>query len=170
MLMNLLIAFKTGNPSPEFRNNYLDWRWFFGYPCGVVDFDWRTNMEQRDEQCCPACGCGSGRRRRPGALVIIAIALVAAVILPVCLGIADYKRADRLKRPVFSIRTAIMKDGGTEVYYGWGYRLLRLNRIAVPADQEAPAGQAGFEVGPDIRWWFGARRANTRNVKPQDGG
>lgn len=43
--------------------------------------------------------------------------------------ILDYKRALKDSPPKFAIRINLYKDGGTSVYYGFGYKVIDYNQL-----------------------------------------
>lgn len=53
----------------------------------------------------------------------------------------DYIRAKNNQGPIFSIRTGILKDGGTKEYFGMGYKVIKFNRLG---------GYNKVKIGP----WF----------------
>ena len=58
------------------------------------------------------------------------IGIIVLVIIIGCSFIfrsIDKKRAEENKRPIFAIRTAIYKDGGSKDYMGLGYKVIAFN-------------------------------------------
>lgn len=58
------------------------------------------------------------------------IGIIVLVIIIGCSFIfrnIDKKRADENKKPIFAIRTAIYKDGGSKDYMGLGYKVIVFN-------------------------------------------
>jgi len=56
---------------------------------------------------------------------------VLLIILGVWLSIflVDFICVKTIKRPIFMIRTLIYKDGGTKVYHGLGYKVIKCNTL-----------------------------------------
>lgn len=61
----------------------------------------------------------------------IAVVVCAVIILlSVSMGVTDYFRARCDERPIFAVRTSVMKDGGTKIYYGPGYKVISYNQLS----------------------------------------
>jgi hypothetical protein len=60
----------------------------------------------------------------------IVLAIIALLLIfSVCTLVVDYKLAIKEKRPIFAIKSAVYKDGGTTIYNGFGYRITDYNQI-----------------------------------------
>lgn len=60
----------------------------------------------------------------------IGITVFAVIIgCGIIFGSIDKKRATDNKRPIFVIRTAIYKDGGSKEYIGLGYKVIVFNTL-----------------------------------------
>lgn len=59
----------------------------------------------------------------------IALIIFVALLAVVGAFIMDYQRALDDKKPIFVIRTALYKDGGTSIYHGLGYKVIDYNQI-----------------------------------------
>lgn len=57
------------------------------------------------------------------------IVITLLVILPFVMIGTDYCLAKANKSPIFAIRTAIYKDGGTKDYVGLGYKIRKYNKL-----------------------------------------
>lgn len=55
------------------------------------------------------------------------IVLVVIIGCGIIFGSIDKKRALENKRPIFAVRTAIYKDGGSKEYMGLGYKVIVFN-------------------------------------------
>lgn len=57
------------------------------------------------------------------------VVITLLVILPFVMIGTDYCLAQADKSPIFAIRTAIYKDGGTKDYIGLGYKIRKYNKL-----------------------------------------
>lgn len=55
--------------------------------------------------------------------------LLTILIIWVSIFIIDFISIKTIKRPIFMIRTSILKDGGTKIYYGLGYKVIKYNTL-----------------------------------------
>jgi hypothetical protein len=62
--------------------------------------------------------------------------IVLFVILPLIMIGTDYSLAKADKSPIFSVRTAIYKDGGTQLFIGLGYKIINYNELDGRKDVE----------------------------------
>lgn len=62
-------------------------------------------------------------------LKIVIIVLVVIIGCGIIFGSIDKKRAVENKRPIFAVRTAIYKDGGSKEYMGLGYKVIIFNTL-----------------------------------------
>ena len=51
-------------------------------------------------------------------------------ILGIIFATIDYFRAVNNKNPLFAIRTAVYKDGGSKNYFGFGYKIIACNTLS----------------------------------------
>ena len=58
-------------------------------------------------------------------IIILIVSMGCAIIF----GSIDKKRALDNKRPIFVVRTAIYKDGGSKEYIGLGYKVIVFNTL-----------------------------------------
>lgn len=58
------------------------------------------------------------------------ITLISIIVMLFFLMIStDFYMAGKERRPIFAIRTAMYKDGGTTVYMGLGYKVIDYNQL-----------------------------------------
>lgn len=57
------------------------------------------------------------------------IKLVMILIIPILMYSIDYSLVSIQKRPIFVIKTAMYKDGGTKLYQGLGYKVIDYNQL-----------------------------------------
>ncbi|MBQ7295128.1 MAG: hypothetical protein IJW86_02920 [Clostridia bacterium] len=67
---------------------------------------------------------------------IAIVVCVIIILLSVSMGITDYFRARGDERPGFAVKTATLKDGGTKIYYGLGYKVISYNQLPDPVSGE----------------------------------
>ena len=63
---------------------------------------------------------------------VLKIGIIVLVVIIGCgiiFGSIDKKRAIDNKRPIFAVRTAIYKDGGSKEYMGLGYKVIVFNTL-----------------------------------------
>jgi hypothetical protein len=85
------------------------------------------------------------KNARKKTIMIIAL----FVSLPFIMIGTDYSLAKVDRSPIFSVRTAIYKDGGTQLFIGLGYKIINYNELDGRKDVEfIPffAGEEGEEV------------------------
>jgi hypothetical protein len=64
------------------------------------------------------------------------VLIIFLAILPFIMIGTDYSLAQANKSPIFSVRTAIYKDGGTKTYVGLGYKIINYNELDGRKDVE----------------------------------
>ena len=69
---------------------------------------------------------------------ILNIVLIVIVILAVIISVDIVCVSKYQKGPFFAIRTSIYKDGGTKIYYGLGYKVIKYHQ---------EVGRRDYEVG-----------------------
>lgn len=67
----------------------------------------------------------------------------------------DYSLVKKDKKPIFVVKIATYKDGGTKEYYGFGYQVIGWNRINID----------GIEFGYEIFRFPNFRNVNDGPVK-----
>lgn len=75
----------------------------------------------------------------------------------------DYARVDNGKKPIFNYDALYYNDGGTEVYYCFGYSLTRFYRVRIENDLPV-----GYDKGPIIEYkmnWLFFPLENKKNIK-----
>lgn len=74
----------------------------------------------------------------------------------------DYRRVDGGRRPLFSIPSVPIPDGGSVRWRGLGYDLISMHQL-LPLDVERATG---YTVGPVLEYWIAVwpfqNRENTR--------
>jgi hypothetical protein len=55
--------------------------------------------------------------------------ILFVVLILISPFLVDYNRAKRDKPPIFAIRTNLYKDGGTSIYFGFGYKVIDYNQL-----------------------------------------
>lgn len=60
---------------------------------------------------------------------IAGIVCATIIVLSLGMGITDYFRARCDDIPIFAVKTATLKDGGTKIYYGIGYKVISYNQL-----------------------------------------
>lgn len=60
-------------------------------------------------------------------LKIILIIILLLIIMGVIFFVVDYNRVKQQEPPIFCIKTAVYRDGGTEEYLGLGYKVIDFN-------------------------------------------
>jgi len=60
---------------------------------------------------------------------IILIVISTIVLLGIIFGTVDYFRAGNDKAPIFAIRVANYRDGGSKEYWGLGYKVIKCNTL-----------------------------------------
>ena len=79
------------------------------------------------------------------------IAIIIILLLFFCLSAFSYsydtKRAESGKTPVFILHKDALNDGGTTVYYGFGYQIVAWHQIKGD----------GYYTGTESHWLFGFR-------------
>lgn len=60
---------------------------------------------------------------------IALVVLEAFIIIALVFFIIDYIRVQKQEKPLFCIKVANYKDGGTKVYYGFGYKVIDFHKI-----------------------------------------
>ncbi len=66
------------------------------------------------------------KNKKTKIIIIIAIVIILA-ILGTIFGCIDVNRLKKGQNPIFCINTEIMRDGGTKVYVGLGYKIIDFN-------------------------------------------
>ncbi len=64
-------------------------------------------------------------------LISFIISIIIIVFFPLITYRIDSKLVSKDKRPIFVIRTALLKDGGTTIFKGVGYQVIKWNRMTV---------------------------------------
>lgn len=64
-------------------------------------------------------------KKRRYALIIISF----IIMLPFIMFGIDYSLTSMQKRPIFAVKTGILKDGGTTFYNGLGYKVIKYNEL-----------------------------------------
>lgn len=59
----------------------------------------------------------------------LTVIVLTVVIMCMSIVFTDYSRANNNKEPVFAIKTHQLKDGGTSIYYGLGYKVICYNQL-----------------------------------------
>ena len=54
---------------------------------------------------------------------------ILGLIVYTCLLVTDFSLAQSDKAPIFAVNTVTYKDGGTKVYMGLGYKVIRYHII-----------------------------------------
>ncbi|QLY81554.1 hypothetical protein [Clostridium intestinale] len=78
--------------------------------------------------------------------------IVACVILLIGMGFITYnidsKRISQDEKPIFVVPTSVAKDGGTTVYRGLGYKVIRWKMISIRQvdGNEVQGLMAGYEI------------------------
>ena len=85
-------------------------------------------------------------------LIISILILYFLVSLSLVFLWMDYGRILKGGTPLFSINTSTYKDGGSEVYYGLGYRIIRWYQLQKDSK---------IKYGPDFVWMFFYKRSHT---------
>ncbi|MCA1029655.1 hypothetical protein LCL95_01255 [Bacillus timonensis] len=62
---------------------------------------------------------------KKGVTIIISLVMLLLIVM----FFVDYRLAVHQKPPFFAIKTAIYKDGGTQEYIGFGYKILDYNSL-----------------------------------------
>lgn len=73
-------------------------------------------------------------------LILVIIIILAIVFLPRITYTIDSSLVEQDKRPIFVIKRVMVKDGGTIVYMGFGYQVIKWNRLT----------DKGAEIGYEI--------------------
>lgn len=71
--------------------------------------------------------------------------VIMLTVIIICMGIVftDYSRASNNKEPVFAIKTQQLKDGGTSIYYGLGYKVICYNQLQT-SDEDSGRNDVAF--------------------------
>ena len=72
---------------------------------------------------------------------VLTILAASVLVLSLLVGMADFSLALFGYRPILSKYVAVLRDGGTTVHVGFGYRLVQWQRL-------------DGDVGPEIWFWF----------------
>lgn len=97
----------------------------------------------------------SSPKKKNKAKLIINIVFVILIILITIISIDIVCVAKYDKGPFFAIKTAVYKDGGSKVYYGIGYKVIKYNLIR---------GKKGMEIGT----WGLKYNSNPTNLSSLD--
>ena len=81
---------------------------------------------------------------KPRILALISLGVFGLVLL--CSRL-DYARVQTGAAPLFSIEVRALKDGGSRIYIGPGYQLIRWHRLA------QHRSQAGRETGTELLYF-----------------
>ena len=66
-------------------------------------------------------------KKNKNKIIIIASIVIVLIILGIIFCNIDVARLKENKKPIFSINTEIMRDGGTKAYLGIGYKIIDFN-------------------------------------------
>ncbi|MNP51037.1 hypothetical protein D3C76_1453340 [compost metagenome] len=88
--------------------------------------------------------------------------IFAIVILLITIGLVTYnidsKRISGDKKPIFVVPTLVAKDGGSTVYRGLGYKVIRWNTISI---RQVDGNEVqGFMTGYEISTMFNSQDIN----------
>lgn len=88
--------------------------------------------------------------------------ILAFVILIITIGFITYnidsKRISEDKKPIFVVPTSVAKDGGTTIYRGLGYKVIRWNTISI---RQVDGNEVqGFMTGYEISTMFKSQNIN----------
>lgn len=86
-------------------------------------------------------------RKKNKASIIINIIFITLIIIMTLTTIDIICVGKYNKGPFFAIKTATYKDGGTKVYYGFGYKVIKYNQLRGRKDIEL--GTWNLEYNPD---------------------
>jgi hypothetical protein len=75
------------------------------------------------------------------------ISYLILILLPFLFFIVDLSLAKVNKPPIFSIKTAIYKDGGTKDYIGLGYKVIDYNELDAEGRQDVVFISPFIKVG-----------------------
>ena len=81
---------------------------------------------------------------RPRAAALVLLGVFAVALL--CSRL-DYTRLQTEELPLFAVETRALKDGGSSIYTGPFYQLIRWHRLA---DRD---GKAGHATGTELRYF-----------------
>lgn len=76
-------------------------------------------------------------------IIFIALIIIMIIIATDVICVARYN-----KGPFFAIRTATYKDGGTKVYHGLGYKVIKYNQVQGRRDMEIGTWGLEYSVEP----------------------
>ncbi|WP_442598412.1 hypothetical protein [Neobacillus sp. D3-1R] len=57
------------------------------------------------------------------------VKFIVVLLVPILMYSIDYGLVSAQKRPLFVIKTAMYKDGGTKLYQGLGYKVIDYNKL-----------------------------------------
>jgi len=77
---------------------------------------------------------------------------MALPLLSLIFSRVDYSRVENGKRPMFSVPTLAIPDGGSVRWYGLGYRLTVMHHIAETSDADGRV--TAYTVGPVLEYWI----------------
>ena len=60
---------------------------------------------------------------------IILIIVCSIVLLGIIFALVDYFRARNDKTPIFAIKAATYRDGGSKEYFGFCYKVVKCNTV-----------------------------------------
>lgn len=88
--------------------------------------------------------------------------ILAFVILLIAIGFVTYnidsKRISREEKPIFVVPTLVAKDGGSTVYRGLGYKVIRWKMISI---RQVDGNEVqGFMTGYEISTMFKSQNTN----------
>ena len=63
--------------------------------------------------------------------IIVVIIVIIIVVVFSCLFI-DKARIDKGMEPIFAIHVSTLRDGGTKIYLGPGYKIIKYNQLERP--------------------------------------
>lgn len=78
--------------------------------------------------------------------------ILACVILLIAMGFVTYnidsKRISQDEKPIFVVPTSVAKDGGTTIYRGLGYKVIRWKMMSIRQvdGNEVQGLMAGYEI------------------------
>ena len=88
--------------------------------------------------------------------------ILACVIALITIGFVTYnidsKRISQDEKPIFVVPTSVAKDGGSTVYRGLGYRVIRWNKISI---RQVDGNEVqGFMTGYETSTMFNSQNVN----------
>lgn len=88
--------------------------------------------------------------------------ILACVIALITIGFVTYnidsKRISREEKPIFVVPTLVAKDGGTTIYRGLGYKVIRWKMISI---RQVDGNEVnGYMTGYEISTMFNSHNIN----------